>query len=136
MKLNREVALFGIGGLLGLIVDAGTTQALVSFAHINPLLSKAIAFVPAATVTWWWNRSHTFAARQSGRPLLAEWAHWLVLMSGGWVVNYLCYWGLLSAFSSLAKWPGLAAGISSLIAAAVNFLSARTLLFRRSKTNS
>jgi putative flippase GtrA len=135
MKLGHEFTLFAVGGLLGLVVDAGTVQTLVSFAHFNPYISKVISFFPAATVTWWWNRSHTFAARQSGRSLAMEWLHWLVLMSGGAAVNYLTYWGCLKTFSSLARWPGLASCIGSIVAASFNFVGARVLLFRRSKTH-
>jgi len=136
MKLNREFALFSIGGLIGLVVDGGTVQLLVSFAHVNPYLSKIISFFPAATATWLWNRSHTFAARHSGRSLAMEWLHWIILMSAGWVVNYLTYWGCLKTFPELIRWPGIASCVGSIAAATVNFAGARMLIFRRSKTQS
>jgi putative flippase GtrA len=135
MKLGHEFTLFAIGGVLGLVVDAGVVQMLVSFAHLNPYLSKVISFFPAATVTWWWNRSHTFAARHSGRSVFMEWLHWLVLMSGGQAVNYLTYWGCLATFSDLLRWPAVASCVGSIVAAFVNFVGARVLLFRRAKTH-
>jgi putative flippase GtrA len=136
MKLGHEFKLFAIGGLLGLVIDAGIVQVLVSFVHVNPYIAKIISFFPAATATWWWNRSHTFAARHSGRSLAVEWLHWVVLMSGGAGVNYLTYWGCLKTFSGLAQWPGVASAIGSIVAASVNFAGARLLLFTRSKTHS
>ncbi|WP_233843019.1 GtrA family protein [Dyella sp. 2HG41-7] len=136
MKLRREVMLFAIGGLLGFVVDAGVVQTLVTFAHVNPYIGRVISFLLAATVTWWWNRSQTFAARQSGRSLTVEWLHWMALMSGGAAINYGAYVACLMAFPSWHRWPALAVGVGSFFAAFVNFVSARTLLFRRAKTGS
>jgi putative flippase GtrA len=136
MKLRHEVLLFAIGGGIGFVVDAGIVQALVTFAHFNPYAGRVISFLAAATVTWWWNRSQTFAARQSGRSLWTEWLHWMALMSGGAAINYAAYVACLIAFPSWHKWPVLAVGVGSFFAAFVNFITARTLLFRRAKTNS
>jgi putative flippase GtrA len=134
MKLRHEFMLFAIGGLIGLVVAAGVVQLLVSFAHVNPYIGWVISFLLAATATWWWNRNHTFATAQSGRSLLAEWLHWIVLMSGGAAVNYAVYWLCLHELPSWQKWPALASAVGSVFAALVNFVSARTLLFRRAKT--
>jgi putative flippase GtrA len=136
MRLRHEVMLFAVGGGIGFVVDAGIVQMLVSFVHFNPYAGRVISFLVAATVTWWWNRSHTFAARHSGHSLLTEWLHWMALMSGGAAVNYAAFVACLLAFPSWHKWPVLAVAVGSAIAAAVNFVSARTLLFRRTKTRS
>jgi putative flippase GtrA len=135
MRLHREFMLFAVGGVIGLIVAAGVVQLLVSFAHANPYVSWPISFLLAATATWWWNRTHTFAAAQSGRSLPAEWLHWIALMSGGAAVNYAVYWLCLHELPSWQRWPALASVVGSVVAALVNFVSARTLLFRRSKTH-
>jgi putative flippase GtrA len=135
MRPRHEFALFAIGGVIGFIVDAGVVQLLVTFAHFNPYVAKVISFLLAATATWWWNRSHTFAARQSGRPIGTEWLHWMALMSGGAVVNYGTFVLCLMTFPSWHKWPALGAAVGSVFAALVNFISARTLLFSRSKTH-
>jgi putative flippase GtrA len=134
MKLRQEVMLFAVGGLIGFVVDAGVVQLLVSFAHFNPYTGRVISFLLAATVTWWWNRNRTFAARHSGRPLLAEWLHWMALMGGGAAVNYGAFVLCLMEFPSWHRWPALAVAVGSVFAAVVNFVSARTLLFRRAKT--
>ena len=67
MRLRREAGLFAIGGVLGLLVDAGTVQALVGWGGWNPYLARVLTFMLAATVTWAWNRRHTFAHRARGR---------------------------------------------------------------------
>jgi putative flippase GtrA len=136
MRLRHEVMLFAVGGGIGFIVDAGIVQMLVTFAHVNPYFGRIISFLVAATVTWWWNRSHTFAARHSGRSVLTEWLHWMALMGGGAAVNYGTFAICLLAIPSWHKWPVLAVAVGSAFAAGVNFVSARTLLFRRSKTHS
>ncbi|MCX7512432.1 GtrA family protein [Frateuria hangzhouensis] len=133
MRLRREAGLFAIGGVLGLIVDAGTVQALVAWGGWNPYLARVLSFLLAATVTWGWNRRHTFAHRASGRPVAIEWLHWLALMGVGACVNYAIYASLLLAFEPLQRWPALAVAAGSAVAALVNFSTARGVLFRRPK---
>ena len=125
--------LFAVGGVLGLLVDAGTVQALVAWGRWNPYLARVLSFLLAATVTWAWNRRYTFAERGSGRSAAAEWLHWLALMGVGACVNYAIYAALLVAFEPLHRWPALAAAAGSAVAALVNFATARGVLFRAPK---
>ncbi|HEV2622258.1 MAG TPA: GtrA family protein [Frateuria sp.] len=133
MRLGRQAGLFAIGGAIGLLVDAGTVQALVAWAHWNPYVARVLSFLLAATATWAWNRHRTFADRASGRSPLTEWLHWLGLMGVGALVNYALYVVLLLSFPSLYRWPALAAAAGSAAAALVNFSTARGVLFRRPK---
>ena len=133
MKLRREVALFATGGVLGLLVDAGTVQALVSWAHWNAYLARVLSFLLAASATWGWNRRHTFADRSSGRSAMAEWLHWLALMGVGACVNYAVFAVLLMTFEPLHRWPALPVAAGSAVAAVVNFATARGILFRVSE---
>ncbi len=135
-KLPREIALFAVGGVLGLLVDAGIVQALVGWAAWNPYLARVLSFLVAATVTWWWNRRYTFAARSSNRAAHAEWLHWLGLMSLGAVVNYGVYALLLVGFPLLQRWPAPAAAAGSAVAALINFSTARGMLFKSTGTSS
>jgi putative flippase GtrA len=133
MRLRREAGLFAVGGMLGLLVDAGTVQALVGWGGWNPYLARVLSFLLAATVTWAWNRHRTFAHRTSGRSPVAEWMHWMALMGLGACVNYAVYAALLLSFEPLGRWPALAAAAGSAVAALVNFCAARGVLFRRPK---
>ena len=130
MRLRGEIALFAAGGAIGLVVDAGIVQALVSLAGWNPYLARGLSFLYAASVTWWWNRQHTFAGRRSGRSAGLEWLHWLGLMSLGALVNYGIYAAVLLAFPLAHRWPAAAVAAGSAVAAVVNFAAARTVLFR------
>ncbi len=129
LKFSREVGLFAMGGIGGLVIDAGIVQMLVSFGHWNPYLARVLSFLLAATFTWWWNRRYTFAARQSGRNPRTEWLHWMVLMSAGALVNYGIYALLLLNFADLHRWPALATAAGSIVAVLVNFSTARGILF-------
>jgi putative flippase GtrA len=131
--LRREVGLFAVGGAIGLLVDAGVVQAEVAWGGWNPYLARVLSFLLAASVTWAWNRRHTFADRASDHPAGVEWLHWLALMTGGALVNYAVYAALLVAFAPLHRWPALAAAAGSVPAALVNFSAARGMLFRRPK---
>lgn len=133
MRLRREAGLFAVGGVLGLLVDAGTVQALVSWGGWNPYGARVLSFLLAATVTWAWNRRHTFAHRASGRSPAAEWLHWMALMAFGACVNYAFYAVLLLSFETLERWPALAAAAGSAAAALINFSTARGVLFRQPK---
>jgi putative flippase GtrA len=134
VKLRREIVLFAAGGCIGLLVDAAVVQLLVRGQGWNPYLARIVSFLLAASVTWWWNRRHTFAARSSGRPAHAEWLHWLGLMSLGALLNYGIYAALLLAFAWLHRWPALAVAAGSAVAAALNFCMARGVLFRHART--
>jgi len=130
VKVSREVTLFAIGGIGGLVVDAGVVQLLVTMEHWNPYLARLLSFLAAATVTWWWNRRYTFAARRTDRSAHAEWLQWVGLMSFGAMVNYGIYALLLMNFGVLHRWPSVAAAAGSAVAALINFSAARGLIFK------
>jgi putative flippase GtrA len=133
-RLRREVALFAVGGILGLAVDAGIAQSLVGLAGWNVYTARVVSFLSAATVTWWWNRTHTFAHRDSGRGHRAEWLHWMGLMALGAVINNGLYVLAFKVFPALHAWPAVAVAAGSAAGAVANFLLARAVLFRGAKT--
>jgi putative flippase GtrA len=129
-RLRREIALFAIGGIIGLAVDASIAQGLVRLAGWNVYTARVVSFLSAATVTWWWNRTHTFAHRDSGRDRHAEWLHWMGLMALGAVVNNGVYVLAFKLFPGLHAWPAVAVAAGSAAGSVANFLLARTVLFR------
>ena len=134
-RLRREVALFAVGGILGLAVDAGIAQSLVGLAGWNVYTARVVSFLSAATVTWWWNRTHTFAHRDSGRGHRTEWLHWMGLMALGAVINNGLYVLSFKVFPALHAWPSVAVAVGSAAGAIANFLLARAVLFRTAKTS-
>ena len=136
MKLPREILLFAVGGVVGLIIDGGIVQLLVAVAGWNPYLARVFSFLVAATFTWWWSRHYTFATRQSDRSAHAEWLHWMGLMSVGAVINYGVYVLLLMNFAALHRWPAIGAAGGSAVAAFVNFMLARRMLFKSPRAST
>jgi len=132
--LRREVAFFAVGGVLGLAIDAGIAQGLVGLAGWNVYTARILSFLSAATFTWWWNRKHTFAHRDSGRSQRLEWMHWMALMAVGAIVNNGVYVLAVESFEALRAWPAIAVAVGSAAGSVFNFVFARTLLFRGART--
>lgn len=125
----RQIFLFAIAGVIGLVVDIAVLYALSGL--IGPFYGRAVSFFAGVVATWTVNRSLAFRGRSSGLSLKKEFAAYLVLMLGGGVVNYGAY-SILVLWSDLVRqylFLGVAAG--SLAGMGVNFLSSRYLIFRR-----
>ncbi|MET0935257.1 MAG: GtrA family protein [Luteibacter sp.] len=135
-RLSREVALFAVGGVLGFIVDAGIAQGLVAFAGWSVYTARVVSFLSAATVTWWWNRNHTFADRDSGQSQRAEWLRWMGLMAVGALLNNGTYVLVFQVFPALRAWPAVAVLAGSVAGSLANFFFARTLLYRTAKAGA
>jgi putative flippase GtrA len=130
MRAGREFLFFAIVGTVGFGVDLGVLYL------VAPLLgwygARVVSFIAAATTTWALNRHYTFTARESGSSLLREYAHYLLTMLAGALVNYTVYVLTLHWLSGpLAPVVGVALG--SCAGLAVNFLSARFLVFKSAR---
>lgn len=130
MSLRRQVAWFAVGGLLGFIVDAAIVHALIRWAGWGPYAARVVSFLAAASVTWVWNRTFTFAHRRRHRAG-AEWTRWLLVMSGGAVLNYTIYALLVACVDRVHHWPVLGVAAGSAVAALFNFHAARTAVFNK-----
>ncbi len=136
MQLRREIFLFAVGGVGGLVIDTAIVQMLVGLAGLNPYVARVPSFLIAATFTWWWSRNYTFVNRRSARSAHAEWLHWMALMSIGAAVNYGVYALLLMNFAVLHRWPAAGAAAGSVAAAFVNFAAARSTLFKKPRLSA
>ena len=128
MKLGRQVAWFAVGGVIGFIVDAGIVHVLVRRTGWNPYLARVLSFLVAASVTWAWNRTFTFAHRRHLRAG-AEWSRWVTMMGGGALLNYAIYAVLVACVAMVQRWPVLGVAAGSVVAAMVNFFAARAVVF-------
>ena len=128
MKIAREAVLFAVGGVVGFLVDGAIVEALVRRAGWNPYLARVPSFLVAASVTWAWNRYLSFAHRR-GPDRRREWLRWVAVMSLGAGLNYGIYASLIACSATIRAWPvaGVAAG--SAVAAVINFLGARRVVF-------
>ena len=127
--LARQVLHFCIAGTLGFAVDAGVVQALVSLGGADPYLARGLSVALAMATTWLYNRHRTFADRRS-RRWLREAGLYVLANLGGFAVNYGAYAVALSLWPLTRSWPVIAVAIGSVAGMAVNFASARWLVFR------
>ncbi|NII10509.1 GtrA family protein [Oleiagrimonas sp. C23AA] len=135
MRLKHELGWFFVGGVIGFVVDAGVVQSLVAFADWDPYLARVVSFLCAASATWVFNRSFTFAHRRSGGAA-SEWGRWLAVMGVGALVNYGTYALVLWLWPLAHHWPVLGVAAGSVVAAGLNFAGARAWVFTGVKTSS
>ncbi|MDQ0588622.1 GtrA family protein [Variovorax paradoxus] len=127
MKLGRQFLSFAVVGAIGFVVDVAVLYL------VAPLLgwygARVLSFLAAATATWALNRRYTFKARDANASVLREYLGYLVTMLGGAVVNYGAY-VLVLHWASGAWAPAAGVALGSCAGLAVNFLSARYLVFK------
>lgn len=94
--LMREMAKFGVVGLLALVIDVGLFN-LLRFGggegplYDRPLTAKVISVIAATTVAYFGNRFWTF--RYRGRPGMGrEYVLFFVLNAVGMLIALSCLW--------------------------------------------
>ncbi|MBO9514197.1 MAG: GtrA family protein [Variovorax sp.] len=130
MRIGREFLSFAIVGALGFVVDVGVLY--LASPHLGWYGGRIVSWWVAATATWLLNRHFTFRARPSGRSIALEYAHYMLTMAGGALVNYAAY-VLTLRWAGGAWGPALGVAVGSCAGLAVNFLSARYLVFRAAR---
>lgn len=129
MRLLRETFLFGVAGTLGFFVDTGVLY--LAKASLGLFGARAVSFVAAVFATWLFNRSLTFRHRRSGMGAHKEFVAYLLLMGAGGAMNYGVYAWLIVSYAIVAQNPILGVAAGSIAGMFLNFLSSKTLLFRR-----
>lgn len=119
---------FALAGTAGFIVDVAVLYLALSVGS-GYYLGRFISFLCAAFVTWQINRRHAFAAEADGRRF-REWLRYLLAMSGGGILNYLVYGGVV-ALAVHGPWlPVLAVAAGSVAGLIANFLTAKFWVFK------
>ena len=130
MRVARQLAMFGVAGTLGFIVDAGVLQLLVSGLAWDRYTGRLISFLCAATTTWIFNRHYTFRGHRR-HSLHGEWARYIFAMSGGFACNFAAYSALVLWFNIDRQWLVLAVAAGSIAGLGVNFVASRYWVFRK-----
>lgn len=129
-KHARSLVWFVVAGLLGLAVDLAVLY--VAAPLLGWYAARVLSFLAAVTATWLVNRRYAFADAAPHASLLHEYLRYLTAMLGGAAVNYAVYVLVLHWLSG--RWGpwAAAAGVAlgSLAGLAVNFASARFLVFK------
>lgn len=127
--IHSQLVRFCVVGAVAFVVDAGIVQALAVGADWNPYLARVLSYFAAATTAWALNRRYTFGAGSD--PIHREYAKYLLLNTGGGLVNYATYAAMVLAFDLVRAMPWIGVAFGSVAGLVVNFALNRWLVFRR-----
>lgn len=127
----RSLFLFCVSGGLALFVDIGVLYLCKPWLGVYG--GRACSFLAAATFTWVFNRSITFAGQRQG-SVLKEYLAYMSSMAVGGAINYLAYATSVNMIDAVRREPAWGVAIGSLVGLGFNFLSARRIL--RSKQDA
>ena len=129
MKLGREFLTFAAVGVVGLGVDVAVLY--LAAPALGWYVARGISFLAAASTTWALNRHYTFSARSSNTSIWREYLGYLATMLAGAALNYAVYVATLHWVGATTPWvPALGVALGSIAGLAINFLSARHLVFK------
>ncbi len=127
--LAWEFLRFGTVGTVGFVVDTSVLYgALAMGAGLYG--GRAISYVTAATTTWALNRVWTFRHRGGGQQVHRQWALFLLVNLGGFVLNYGTYAALVTFVPLVAANPVLGVAAGSIAGMFSNFILSRQVVFR------
>ena len=128
-KVLGQFFRFGVVGTIGFLVDAGVLLLVLETTDLGYYWGRVLSFLSAATVTWALNRRFTFTDASKDRRV-RQWFRFLLVNSGGGLINYATYAALVASTLFFREWPVLAVAIGSLAGLLVNFALSRWLVFR------
>ena len=139
--LVRQLARFGLVGLVGLAVDVGVFNLLLvtvlspANVHEGPLIAKVISTSLAIMANWLGNRHWTF--RDDRRHhWLREGVEFAVVSVGGMGISLLCLWvsHYLLGFTSLLADNIATNGVGLVLGTAFRFTFYRLWVFKPGRT--
>lgn len=125
--LVREFARFGVAGGVGFVVDNAVVYG--TRGAVGLYWAGVIAYVAAASMNWLINRLWTFRGRGAG-PAHRQWAMFLFVNLGGFVLNRGTYALAVTFFPIAAQYPVLAISAGTAAGMFLNFWLSRRFVFR------
>ena len=123
---------FAIVGTAGFVVNEAVLFAFLKILHLGPYSGQAVAFVFAATFTWWGNRFLTFRAQAAttASGMAREWATFIAANALGGAVNYAVYASLVTFAPAPFDNPFLGVVAGTLAGLVFNFTMSKRFVFR------
>lgn len=118
---------FGLVGTLGFLVDTATVYATAPALGLYG--AGLLAYLVAASVTWFANRTWTFRATPPA-PMHRQWALYLAANSLGFALNRGSYVVLVATLAVCRDHPVLAVAAGSLAGLFANFSLSQRVVFR------
>jgi putative flippase GtrA len=122
-----QFLMFGTVGVVGFLFDTATVYSLRRSLGLYG--AGAVAYLVAATVTWLLNRVWTFRGLGDG-PVHQQWARFLGVNLGGFVLNRGAYALLVTFVALCAEQPVYAVAAGALVGMFLNFSLSRAIVFR------
>jgi putative flippase GtrA len=129
LPLAAQLLRFALAGTIGFLVDTATVYLAHFRLGLDLYAAGALAYVTAATTTWFLNRTLTFPEARRQRPG-RQWLRFVVTQLAGFALNRGTYAGLIATLAVARAEPVIAVAAGSLAGMTVNFLAARFLVFR------
>ncbi|MBP8023911.1 MAG: GtrA family protein [Chromatiaceae bacterium] len=127
-KNRREILFFGMTGGIGFLIDAGVLTWLVQVQGWGLYSARALSFAAAVTVTWYLNRSFTFAKRAStGRT--REYGRYFGVQAMGALINLGVYVLVIALLPATGTIPVIPLAMGSGVGMIFNFVGARHFAF-------
>jgi putative flippase GtrA len=123
---RSELLAFGMVGTVGFFVN--TAIVYLTRGLIGPYSAGVLAWLVAATATWWLNRIWTFrSAAVAG--VIGQWLRFLLANLVGFALYFVIYAGLIAFSAFCARAPVFAIAAGAGVSMAVNFILSRELVF-------
>jgi putative flippase GtrA len=122
-----QFLMFGTVGVVGFLADTATVYALRRSLGLYG--AGAAAYIVAATVTWLLNRLWTFRGLGGG-GVHQQWARFLAVNLGGFVLNRGAYALLVTFVALCAEQPVYAVAAGAIVGMFLNFSLSRAVVFR------
>ncbi len=124
-----EIFQFIIVGGCGLIVDL-ITYGLLLVLGLPHLLARGLAYWPAVTFNWFFNRIMTFKERPKTPPL-KQWVTYAGSSGVGFLLNWGTYALLTTTMEFFETYLVLALFVGVLVGMVFNFLMASNIIFKQ-----
>jgi putative flippase GtrA len=125
----RQLGSFVAIGAVGFCVDGGVLTLLATQGGMNVYSARLVSFPLACLATWGLNRRWTFSAPRS-LALRAEYARYLAVQILGALANLAGFALLVALYPVWRTIPVIPLALGAIAGLAVNFLGARTWVFR------
>ncbi len=128
----RALGRFTLVGTTGFLIDAGILTLLAQGLDLNIYIARLFSFAGAVLATWSLNRAFVFTAKAAVRSratTATELAQYLLVQSGGAVVNLALFAGQIMVWPMLRDYPVVPLAVASVLALLVNFIGMRLWVF-------
>ena len=130
----KRVVRFGCVGVAGAMVHMGGFKLIQAYLGSSNSIAWLLAFLAAATFTWFLNRIATFADLKSP-DAQTEWLKYLGVAGCGALAHFIVFEAAIRTIFFFAQNPAFAIIPGSLASFVVTYTGAALLVFRSARNN-